>query len=296
MGLSEYKEDLFVRYNHFLNKRVTFKQKTNFIRSLMVEFQSRASDIKVVELREKGAKTSLARNIYVGDVKTADVIIATYYDSPLYHLGPYYILDKKKQQNSTLLFNGLVSSILLLAGIVFTLQVTNKLLPRGLDTVDWKLLVGIGFAYLLLTFLIGLFSKGIGRKHNVIRNNSTLIYLIDRILQKKTASKKIAYAFLDNGTTNDRGLEGLKKSIKQNSKLLYLDSIGSAEELHVVYERQNDVEVRDDHSLTQNGVYRVFPAQKGAQGYFLTAKELNSRHYSTVNSDRMDEMMDQLTR
>lgn len=295
MGLSEYKEDLFVRYNHFLNKRVTFKQKTAFIRSLMVEFQSMASDIKVVELREKGTRTSLARNIYVGDVKTADVIIATYYDSPLYHLGPYYILDKKRQQNSTLLFNGLVSTVLLLLGIVFTLQVTNKFLPRGIDTVSWGTLIGIGSVYLLLTYLISIFSKGVGRRRNVIRNNSTIVYLIDRILQNKKETKKIAYAFLDNGVTNERGLYGLKESVKENSKILYLDSIGSAEELQVIYEDEGEFKPKDT-IFTQNGSYRLFPAQDSEKGYFLTIKELNSTQYSTKNSDIVDGMIDQVSK
>ncbi|HFI0812719.1 TPA: hypothetical protein ACGO1J_001336 [Streptococcus suis] len=292
MGLSEYKEDLFVRYNHFLNKRVTFKQKTAFIRSLLVELQSMAPDIKVVELREKGTKKSLSRNVYVGDVKTADVIIATYFDSPLYHLGPYYILDKEKQQNSTLIFNGLVSGILLLLGIVFTLFVTNKMLPMGSQHINWILLVGIGFIYLLLIYLISMFSKGVGRKRNIVRNNSTIIYLIDKILRNKESSKKIAYAFLDNGVTNERGLYGLQASVKKNSKILYLDSIGSMEKIQYIYE--DNGEFRQASTFSKNGIYRIFPARHEENSYFLTNKDLNSTSYSDINSDIVDEVITQL--
>lgn len=293
MGLSEYKEDLFVRYNHFLNKRITFKQKTSFIRSLMVEFQKNSSDIKVVELRETGKRTSLARNVYVGDVKTADVIIATYYDSPLVHLGPYYILNKKKQRNGTLLFNVLVSSVLLLLGVIFTLQVTNKYLSKGFDNIRWDIFIGVGLVYMILTYLIGMFSKGVGRKRNVIRNNSTVIYMIDKILQNHEISKKVAYAFLDSGTTNERGLYGLKESVKKNSKIIYLDSIGATQQLQYIYENSGEFKSVDD-SFKEIGVYRVFCAQYNNQEYFLDNQDLNPNIHSTVNSEIVDKIIDKL--
>lgn len=296
MESDEYKADLFVRYNHFINKRVTFKQKTAFIRSLMTEFQMIDSEIKVVELREKETRTSLSRNIYIGDVKNADVIIATYYDSPLYHFGPYYILDRIKQQNNTLLFNGLVSSILLLSGVLFTLQITNKILPHGLVNPDWRVLLGIGFVYLLLTFLIGAFAKGIGRRRNAIRNNSTIIYLIDKILQTGKLSPKIAYAFLDNGVTNERGLYGLREFVKEGSKILYLDSIGSSEELRYIYEASGEFEVEPSNLFARAGTYRIFPARYGKDGYFLTSKELNAAIISIENSIAVDRIIKQSTK
>ncbi|HEL1584753.1 TPA: hypothetical protein TXJ06_001492 [Streptococcus suis] len=296
MESDEYKADLFVRYNHFINKRVTFKQKTAFIRSLMTEFQMIDSEIKVVELREKETRTSLSRNIYIGDVKNADVIIATYYDSPLYHFGSYYILDRIKQQNNTLFFNGLVSSILLLSGVLFTLQITNKILPHGLVNPDWRVLFGVGFVYLLLTFLIGTFAKGIGRRRNVVRNNSTIIYLIDKILRTGKLSPKIAYAFLDNGVTNERGLYGLRESVKEGSKILYLDSIGSSEELRFIYEASEDFEVEKSNLFARAGTYRIFPARYGKEGYFLTRKELNSAIISKENSIIVDRIIKQLTK
>ncbi|CYU86606.1 hypothetical protein HO662_06390 [Streptococcus suis] len=296
MESDEYKADLFVRYNHFINKRVTFKQKTAFIRSLMTEFQMIDSEIKVVELREKETRTSLSRNIYIGDVKNADVIIATYYDSPLYHFGSYYILDRIKQQNNTLFFNGLVSSILLLSGVLFTLQITNKILPHGLVNPDWRVLFGVGFVYLLLTFLIGTFAKGIGRRRNVVRNNSTIIYLIDKILRTGKLSPKIAYAFLDNGVTNERGLYGLRESVKEGSKILYLDSIGSSEELRFIYEASEDFGVEKSNLFARAGTYRIFPARYGKEGYFLTRKELNSAIISKENSIIVDRIIKQLTK
>lgn len=290
MGLSEIREDLIIRYNHFLNKRVTFKQKTDFIRSLMVEFKEFSSGLKVVELREKGRKTSLARNVYVGDVKNADVIIATYYDSPLKHLGPYYVLDKQKQRNNTLIFNGLMASILLMIGIVFTLNVTGEYISYGDGDIRWGIFLCFALIYLILIYFIGLFSKGIGRNRNFVRNNSTVVYMINKILNGTGESNKIAYAFLDNGVTNERGLLGLKESVKLKSKIIYLDAIGAKGELRYLYE--NNAQFLLTENFERYGTYKVYVAPNGND--YLTRKELNSREFSIPNAIYVDDLIDNL--
>ncbi|MDO4431680.1 MAG: hypothetical protein Q4B80_00060 [Aerococcaceae bacterium] len=292
MGLNEYKEDLIVRYNHILNKRVTFKQKTAFIRSLMMEFKDVDTDIKVVEVREKGKKTSLARNVYVGDVKKADVIISTYYDSPLMHLGPYYLLDKNKQRNATLYLNLILSLGMLLVGALFTMFVTNKHLKSGAENFSWPTFIIFGLVYVSFIYLIGLFAKGIGRRRNTIRNNATVIYMIYKIMSSQL-NKKVAFAFLDSGVTNERGLYALQESAKRNAKIIYLDAIASSETLYCMHHSEIQ-ELLTYDNFESSGLYRIFSAAKKGDEYYLTQEMLNHKEESTKHINVVDRLINRM--
>lgn len=293
MGLSGYKEDLIVRYNHIIKKRITFKQKTSFIRSLMTEFKHIESYVKVVELREKGKKTSIARNVYVGDVKNADVIIATYYDSPLMHLGPYYVLDKKKQSTYTLLFNAIMSISTIVLGVSFTFFVTNKYFVSGFENINWPMFIIFGVLYMLLVYLISIFSKGVGRNKNLIRNNATVIYVIEKIMNHHKENKKVAFAFLDSGTTNENGLYALKESAKDSTKIIYLDSISSSEKLYCVNNGSVE-ELMEYTRFKKEGVYKIFSAVKNNGEYYLTLDHLNARDENEQNIIYVDSILNRL--
>lgn len=293
MGLNGYKEDLIVRYNHILNKRITFKQKTSFIRSLMLEFENIESDVKVVELREKNKKASVARNVYVGDVKNADVIIATYYDSPLMHLGPYYILDKKKQSTSTLILNTILAIATIAFGVLLTFFVTNKYFVTGFENINWPIFILFGIVYMILTYLISIFSKGIGRNKNVIRNNATIIYMIEKIMTLNKLNNNFAFAFLDSGTTNENGLYGLTVSAKSSAKIIYLDAIASSEKLYYVNDDSIE-ELVESAVFKKPGVYKIFSAVKNNEVYYLTTSHLNSKNENKQNIINVDVVLEKL--
>ena len=89
---------------------------------------------------------------------------------------------------------------------------------------------------------------------------------------------------------------GLRESVKEGNKILYLDSIGSSEELRFIYEASEDFGVEKSNLFARAGTYRIFPARYGKEGYFLTRKELNSAIISKENSIIVDRIIKQLTK
>lgn len=227
---SNKKKDWFFRYNHILKKRFTPKQKERFIQSVSSDIFEMREDIFVTEIQYNKKEETNAKNIYVGDVRKADIIIASYYDTPANYLGPYRFFDTDGMRKQTLRLNLLTSILLFLIGILFTIFVTIPVL-NNFSSINFYTILIVIF-YLLFFYLLRKAASGLAKRDNLVRNNSSLLLILDLISSIK--SKDVAFAFVDKGSQNMLGLEALKKSAKANSKIYYLDSIGSKQKLYSI--------------------------------------------------------------
>ena len=59
-----------------------------------------------------------------------------------------------------------------------------------------------------------------------MRNTSSLVLVLS-LLAKYKGNKKVAFAIVDGGCTNEIGLVALRNSVKAQSKIYELDSVGA---------------------------------------------------------------------
>ncbi|WP_124059302.1 hypothetical protein [Vaginisenegalia massiliensis] len=278
MDLNEYQADWFLRYGHICRKRQTDQQKARFIHSLLIDLQQIRSDIRIVEARNVDSNGVLSRNIYVGDVKNASVIYATYYDTPHYHLGPYFFMNRAKQSRQTLVLNFISSLGLILIGVVFTLKIAIPYMSR--DEHLWYTWGIMATSYFGITWLIGKLATGIPSRYTLIRNTSSLLWLLNFISLNK--SSHIAFAFLDNGVTNEHGLQSLLISTQRRAKIVHFDSVGANAPLYV--ETNGRLQVLDEaiHQY-QHGLIRVMAGQAEGQTIRLSQSMLKDTNLNQNN-------------
>lgn len=284
MDLDERETDFFVRYHFLHGVRHSDQQKERFINSLLKDLLAVRDDIKVIEARQKDSKRLISRNIYVGDVKKATTIIASYYDTPAFHIGSYFLLDKKKQERATLLTNLGLACALMLVGVILSMAVILPLLGKG-TLMAW--IVAILF-YGGLSWLIGYVSRGCDKWKNLIRNTSSLLWLLEAVRTCKDPN--IAFAFVDNGVTNDHGLFSLQQSVQKKAKLIYLDSIGAPTDLWIRYQEEIEPLV-DQVGFQKAGLYRVFAANQQDGDYYLSKNQLNQRTIEQTNFRRLSKLL-----
>lgn len=283
MNLENKVKDWIFRYNNVLNRKATAKQKELFLKSLVADIYDFRDDIHVTEISTGKKKESGIRNVYIGDVKKADIIISTYYDTPLGFLGSYFFFDVNKSKKQTLTLNIVKSLLLLILGLLITIFIVVPILRNQ---------VGFTWITLLITILFFIYfiilrksSDGTSRKNNLIRNNATIIFLLE--LMTKIKSEKIAFALVDRGTQNNLGLEGLKKVAHSKAQIFYLDSIASWNKLYFVGNSKNikhtNIEelrtnISDDNRLTY-----IISSEEPVNGPFLSKKELNKKEINNGN-------------
>lgn len=212
-------KDLLLRYGHILKKRTNNKNKDKFIKSFVKDTVSFRKDISVIEHKKNG---STFKNIYVGDIKNAKTIVATYYDTPSHYLGDYNIFDRKEQNKKTtkfILLSSLIYIILGFAILLFYMKTATDILDfKNYATYIYIAMFGIYF------YIMGKIARGIKSRHNIIRNTSSVLFILKMMKMKK---KYIAYALFDNGCYGSDGIEAVEKMKKPNANIYCLDSIGS---------------------------------------------------------------------
>lgn len=280
-------QDWYLRYGFILDRRFTDKQKEKFIRSLITDVTSIRSDLKTDQFRlsEKGEENT---NIYVGNVEKADQIICTYFDTPSLHLGGYHFFDKSINKRNTLTVNFILSVVWLILGILLTMYVAMPIFNTyGLTDIRTFLLIVV---FILYFILLNKFSRGIAKRKNLVRNSSSILSILDFMESNQNRKKnKIAYAFLDSGATNDKGLDRLKEISK--GKILFLDSIGSENELYLVastekilnkFPNSNRIQKIQLDELEEEQVSYLISAQR-AEKFYLEKKEIRSNNMNTKN-------------
>ncbi len=171
--------------------RKTKKQKQRFINLL----KERLSNVTV----EEGGMLH-NRNIVVGSVKKAKVIIGAHYDTAAVLLLPNFVMPKN------ILISILYSIILVVAlslPYIFVTGILCLLLKNIFDNVD--IIVTI-LEILYFVYLIGIVCIGIPNKHTANDNTSGVITLIELINDLPPELKdKVAFVFFDN---EENGLFG----------------------------------------------------------------------------------------
>lgn len=286
MNLNEFKLDIQFRYNHILKIRNSDRDKEKFLASLYRDISSVRDDIKVVESRLENSRTVISRNLYVGDIKKADYIFATYYDTPLSHLGSYFIFDDKKNMRNTLYYNIVCSIVIILISVIAWSLYFSKNINNG--SITNLLIMGLFFG--LMSMLIGKTSRGIARRKNLIRNTSSVIWLLQEILENDQ-DNGVAYAFLDNGTRQKQGLDSLIKSANEHSKIFYIDCLGSGSTLYIKDGKSISPVSNQVIDKTCDRILYIFCSTNGSNTFEISSRDLRRNELNFENFNSLSKLL-----
>lgn len=284
-------EDWYLRYGFILDRRFTDKQKETFIRSLITDITSMHLNPQTDQFRltEKGEEYT---NIYVGNIEKAHQVICTYYDTPSLHLRGYRFFDNETNKRNTLIVNITLAVIWLMLGVLMTLYVA---IPVFNIYGIWNIRALFLTVFFIVYFIIlNKFSRGIAKRKNLVRNSSSILAILD-LMERNKKKNKVAYAFLDSGVTSGGGLERLKE--KTTGKILYLDSIGSVNELYLVsssqktlnnYPNSQSLQKVQLEDLKDNQLSYLISAQHENDFYLnrneIGSKKMNSKNLAVVSA------------
>jgi len=203
MEQDEQLEDWYVRYHSIFGKRYTRKRKDRFLESLSADIRQFRSDVELETFKVNEKDLVEYKNLYVGDIKKADTIICTYYDTPAAHLGPYQFFDVANRTKNTMRFIFISAILTIMMGLLFTWQVAMPIFQTN-SLLSILSLFCILF-YALYFYFLKSVARGWPNKHNLIRNTSSV--LVQLYSTKQFENNKLAFAFIDAGCTNNAGLE-----------------------------------------------------------------------------------------
>lgn len=256
-------KDWLFRYQYVYRLRRTEKSKKRFLTALVTDIAKMREDVRVIEYNQQ--KKYAARNVYVGNIKQADRVICTFYDTPPESFGSYQLFDRKDQAKKTTRF--------ILASTIVAI------------------LLGIVAIYAAYFALLGKVTKGLSNRKTLVRNTSSILAMLKMIAENK--QKNIAYAFLDEGSYGNKGLDELQDQVKNHCKIYYLDSVGASAPLHLIGESPNSSKINGnvDYQAADQKVSYLFSARKDQEhaGFYLNPadlkeKQLNMENIATVTS------------
>lgn len=280
-------KDWLFRYQYVYRLRRTEKSKKRFLAALVTDIAKMREDVRVIEYNQQ--KKYAARNVYVGNIKQADRVICTFYDTPPESFGSYQLFDRKDQAKKTTRFILASTVVAILLGIIGTL-IYMRLSPNSfqLNSIGTLGIVAIYAAYFAL---LGKVTKGLSNRKTLVRNTSSILAMLKMIAENK--QKNIAYAFLDEGSYGNKGLDELQDQVKNHCKIYYLDSVGASAPLHLIGESPNSSKINSnvDYQAADQKVSYLFSARKDQEhaGFYLNPadlkeKQLNMENIATVTS------------
>ncbi|MDT2601283.1 hypothetical protein P7D85_15960 [Enterococcus hulanensis] len=280
-------KDWLFRYQYVYRLRRTEKSKKRFLAALVTDIAKMREDVRVIEYNQQ--KKYAARNVYVGNIKQADRVICTFYDTPPESFGSYQLFDRKDQAKKTTRFILASTIVAILLGIIGTL-IYMRLSPNSfqLNSIGTFGIVAIYAAYFAL---LGKVTKGLSNRKTLVRNTSSILAMLKMIAENK--QKNIAYAFLDEGSYGNKGLDELQDQVKNHCKIYYLDSVGASAPLHLIGESPNSSKINSnvDYQAADQKVSYLFSARKDQEhaGFYLNPadlkeKQLNMENIATVTS------------
>ncbi|MBX8938201.1 hypothetical protein [Enterococcus gilvus] len=280
-------KDWLFRYQYVYRLRRTEKSKKRFLAALVTDIAKMREDVRVIEYNQQ--KKYAARNVYVGNIKQADRVICTFYDTPPESFGSYQLFDRKDQAKKTTKFILASTIVAILLGILGTL-IYMRLSPNSfqLNSIGTLGIVAIYAAYFAL---LGKVTKGLSNRKTLVRNTSSILAMLKMIAENK--QKNIAYAFLDEGSYGNKGLDELQDQVKNHCKIYYLDSVGASAPLHLIGESPNSSKINSnvDYQAADQKVSYLFSARKDQEhaGFYLNPadlkeKQLNMENIATVTS------------
>lgn len=223
MTMTEQFNDWLIRYSFLYKKRYTKHQKQRFLQSFVTDLMNIRKDVEI--RKDKQDKDSL--HLVVGDLKEAKHVIATYYDTPAIYRGDYHFfhVDKQRKQTTSILI--WVSLAMMLLGILFTYFIGIPIFEQGGVTYQTILLVLFYFAFF---YIFGKVTRGWPEKANLIRNTSSLLYLLSFI--EENTDPSIAYVFYDHGCQGETSSQKVRQKLNlSKQRFTILDSVGAEGEL-----------------------------------------------------------------
>ncbi|WP_027108346.1 hypothetical protein [Lacticigenium naphthae] len=288
MDQAELMKDWYVRYNYIVGTRQTVKQKSRFLSSLL-------SDLKKIdrEVHIHGfGDNNHGKNVYVGDIKNAKRIISTYYDTPIYQYGSYYLMDadlNKKNTIKTIIFQNLLFVTLGMLAAYFV----GIPIYQAYDFLSVPA-IAVTLFFLVYFILLKKISAGWPAKKNLIRNTSSLLVLLK--FMHSTRDKDTAFAFLDYGAYDQAGLAELRKN--SQGSIYYLDSIGANKELYQMSSDKNllvpDDNVKEvEKSVTDHKqILFLTSMEKDKESYFLTKNAMKQKELNDKNMENAFEFLE----
>lgn len=281
MEQTEVFKDWLFRYQYVYRLRRTEKSKKRFLTALVTDIAKMREDVRVIEYDQQ--KKYASRNVYVGNIKQADQVICTFYDTPPESVGSYQLFDRKDQSKKTTTFI-LASTILtILLGVIGTL-VYMQISPNSFQFNSISTL-GIIVIYAGYFALLGKVTKGLSNRKTLVRNTSSILAMLKIIAENK--QKNVAYAFLDEGSYGSKGLDELQKQVKRGSKIYYLDSVGASAPLHLLGELPNNKKLDEtiDYQAANQKVNYLFSARKDQADstFYLNPTDLKEKHLNMEN-------------
>ncbi|SEL06385.1 hypothetical protein SAMN04488700_0803 [Carnobacterium iners] len=291
MQQNEKFKDWLFRYQYIYRIRSTDKSKGRFLSALVTDISEMREDVQVVEYNRH--KKYALRNVYVGNIEKADRIICTYYDTPPKSYGAYELFNLKEQKKRTLSFILVSSILMILLGIVGTLvymqYATNAFDLTSFSTILIVLIYGIYF------LLLGKVAKGLPSRKTLVRNTSSILALLEII--SETKDEKTAFAFIDEGSFGEVGLEALSASHKEKATMFILDSIGSEAPLHISgndFSKKKVAELKIDHPSSNQNFNYVFSARilekESESNYYLEKSDLKRKTLNMQNLTKVVEL------
>ncbi|MGX7204464.1 hypothetical protein [Enterococcus pingfangensis] len=281
MEQTEVFKDWLFRYQYVYRLRRTEKSKKRFLTALVTDIAKMREDVRVIEYDQQ--KKYASRNVYVGNIKQADKVICTFYDTPPESIGSYQLFDRKDQSKKTTTFI-LASTILtILLGVIGTL-IYMRISPNSFqfNSIGTLSIIVIYAGYFAL---LGKVTKGLSNRKTLVRNTSSILAMLKIIAENK--QKNVAYAFLDEGSYGSKGLDELQKQVKRSSKIYYLDSVGASAPLHLLGELPNNKKLDEtiEYQAADQKVSYLFSAHKDQAGsaFYLNSADLKEKHLNMEN-------------
>lgn len=291
MQQNEKFKDWLFRYQYIYRIRSTDKSKGRFLSALVTDISEMREDIKVIEYNRH--KKYALRNVYIGNIEKADRIICTYYDTPPKNFGSYELFNLKEQKKQTISFILISSILMVLLGVIGTfLYMQNASNAFSLSSFSTILII---LTYGIYFFLLGKVTKGLSSHKTLIRNSSSILALLRMI--NEIRDERIAFAFIDEGSFGEGGLEGLSTSHKKNAKIFMLDSIGSSAPLHVLgndFSMEKVTALKIDYLPSDKKINYIFSARtlekEQKTNFYLDKSDLKQKNLNMQNLTKVVEL------
>lgn len=281
MAQTENFKDWLFRYQYLYGIRRSDKSKKRFIGALVADLAAMGAAPQVIEYDQQ--KKSASRNVYVGDLKRAKKVICTYYDTPPISIGDYVFFDRKRQSRQTvlaILMGSLV--LLLLGGLGLAWLMSNSWF--SLDFTRPLTYVSI-VALLVFFLLLGRVTKGLANRRNLVRNTGSVLLLLSMI--EANRNPFVAYAFIDEGTFGERGLEVLQSSLPKGTPVYFLEAVAAKAPLYIKDRETTLFSKEAVAAKTKDQVRYIFSGEPGTEGFTLSKKLLRSKEMNMENIEQL---------
>lgn len=210
-------------------KRYSKRQKTAFITYI----SNRAHELGQKIVIDNGyLDRRSCRNIYLGDLKHADIIVAVPYDTPsklLWRGIHYYPVNPRRNERGETVAKLLDFTLLIFLAVAYYVLVLQRFMGAG------NLAKGLSYAGMLV-LLFGMFRQidGVANRNNCVRNSSSVVVALEYFW--RCSRKNTAVALLDQSCCGFIGYRQLAQYLKASGKsktLLAFDCIASGDEFHL---------------------------------------------------------------